>query len=137
MDSEAAVERMATARVARLATVDATGAPHLVPLVFAIAGDKIYSAVDHKPKRSKKLKRLANIAANPGVALLVDEYDDDWSRLWWVRVDGTAESIETGLEWEHAVELLAAKYPQYRGQPPTGDVIAIRIDRVSGWEATP
>lgn len=135
MDTRAALERMATARVARLATVDTAGAPHLVPLVFAVTGDKVYSAVDHKPKRSPKLKRLHNIAANPRVALLVDEYDDDWSQLWWVRVDGTAETIKTGPEWEAAVELLAAKYPQYRGQPPTGDVIAIRIDRVSGWKA--
>jgi len=136
MDSTAALDCFTNARVARLATVDATGAPHLVPLVFAVEGDKIYSAVDHKPKRSTKLKRLANIALNPNVSLLVDHYSDDWAQLWWARIDGPARLIETGEEWERAIERLADKYPQYRGQPPTGDVIEITIDRVSGWSAS-
>ncbi len=81
--------RFASARVARLATADAGGRPHIVPIVFAVEGDIIYSAVDHKPKRTTALRRLANMAENPFVALLVDYYDDDWSRLWWARADGT------------------------------------------------
>ena len=80
--------RFAAARVARLATADATGQPHLVPVTFAVAGDMVYTAVDAKPKRTTALRRLANVAANPRVSLLVDHYDDDWSRLWWVRADG-------------------------------------------------
>ncbi len=137
MDQKRSLQRLAAARVARLATVDSSGLPHIVPLVFAVADGKVYSAVDHKPKRSANLKRLANIAANPRVALLVDQYDDDWSQLWWVRIDGSACVIETGTAWEQAVEMLAHKYPQYRGQPPTGVVIEITIEGISGWAATP
>ncbi|NND02535.1 MAG: TIGR03668 family PPOX class F420-dependent oxidoreductase [Acidimicrobiia bacterium] len=135
MNPSEALDRLAAARVARLATVDADGVPHLVPLVYAVDDRRIFSAVDHKPKRSQRLKRLANITVNPAVALLADEYSDDWSKLWWVRVDGSAKLIETGDEWEGAVELLANKYRQYRGQPPTGAVIEIAIDRISGWSA--
>lgn len=135
MDRPQLLEYLASSRVARLATVDAAGSPHLVPLVFAVDGDRIYSAVDHKPKRSQLLKRMRNIAANPSVAVLADHYEDDWSRLWWVRVDGTAEVIETGPTWERAIGLLADKYPQYRGHPPDGSAIVITIDRISGWTA--
>jgi PPOX class probable F420-dependent enzyme len=127
--------RLASSRVARLATLDAAGRPHLVPLVFAMGPDHIYSAVDHKPKRTPLLKRMRNIAANPHVALLADHYDDDWSRLWWVRVDGTAEIIETGPKWERAIAALVDKYPQYRGHPPDGAAIVITIERVAGWAA--
>ena len=86
------MSRFASARVARLATVDAGGGPHVVPITFAVDGDVIWSAVDDKPKRSRELKRLANIRSNPAVSVLADHYDDDWTRLWWVRADGTAES---------------------------------------------
>ncbi len=127
--------RLASSRVARLATLDAAGHPHLVPLVFAMGTNHIYSAVDYKPKRTPLLKRLRNIAANPHVALLADHYDDDWSRLWWVRVDGTAEIIETGPRWERAITALVDKYPQYRGHPPDGAAIVITIERVAGWAA--
>jgi len=137
MDTTDALQRLAHARVAHLATVDPAGLPHLVPMVFAMDEDGLYSAVDHKPKSSTRLKRLSNIAANPGVALLVDEYADDWSHLWWVRVDGTAQVIHTGERWDRAVSLLADKYAQYRGQPPTGDVIEVTIARISGWAASP
>ena len=129
------LDLLGSSRVARLATLDAAGKPHLVPLVFAIDGDRIYSAVDYKPKRTHLLKRIRNIAVNPAVALLVDHYEDDWARLWWVRVDGTGEVVETGPDWERAIAVLADKYPQYRGNPPDGSAIIISIDRLSGWAA--
>jgi PPOX class probable F420-dependent enzyme len=121
------------ARVARLATVDATGRPHVVPVCFAIVGDTLYTAVDEKPKRTRRLQRLANIEANPVVEVLIDHYEDDWSRLRWVRLRGTARIVED----PHAVELLAAKYPQYREQPPAGPVIAVTIEERSEWTASP
>jgi len=129
-------ERFAAARVARLATADAAGRPHLVPIVFAVAGEVIYSAVDAKPKRSAALRRLANIAANPRVSVLVDHYDDDWTALWWVRADGTARVLDAGSpEGAAAIGLLVARYAPYRGQPPPGPVIAIDVSRWSGWTA--
>jgi PPOX class probable F420-dependent enzyme len=128
--------RFAAAPVARLATVDADGRPHLVPVVFAVDGDTVVSAVDHKPKRSSALKRLANVGANPAVCLLVDHYDDDWDRLWWVRADGQGEVLAADSpEARRAVDLLAVRYPAYRTQPPTGPVLAVAVSRWSGWEA--
>ena len=121
--------------IARLATVGAGGRPHLVPIVFAIEGDAVYSAVDHKRKRSQRLKRLDNIRRNPQVAVLVDRYDDDWSRLWWVRADGTARVIEHGEEFDGAARILVRKYEEYARRPPAGPVIAIDIDAWSGWSA--
>jgi PPOX class probable F420-dependent enzyme len=121
------------ARVARLATVDASGRPHLVPICFAIEGDTLYTAVDEKPKRTRRLQRLANIESNPTVEVLIDHYEDDWSLLWWVRLRGVARIVED----PHAVELLVAKYPQYRAQPPTGPVIAVAIEERSEWTASP
>jgi PPOX class probable F420-dependent enzyme len=122
------------ARVARIATVDASGRPHVVPICFAIEGDTLYTAVDEKPKRTRRLKRLANIEANPHVEVLIDDYDDDdWSRLWWVRLRGVARIVDD----RHALELLAAKYPQYRDQPPAGPVIAVTIEERSEWRASP
>ena len=94
MDPPEARARFAAARVARLATAGPDGRPHLVPMVFAVEADTVYSAVDAKPKATSRLRRLANIAANPAVALLVDHYDDDWSRLWWVRADGSARLLD-------------------------------------------
>jgi PPOX class probable F420-dependent enzyme len=121
------------ARVARLATVDATGRPHVVPICFAIEGDTLYTAVDEKPKRTRQLRRLANIRANPAVEVLIDHYEDDWSRLRWTRLRGAARIVDD----RHAVELLAAKYPQYREQPPAGPVIAVAIEERSEWTASP
>jgi PPOX class probable F420-dependent enzyme len=137
MDPESARALFATARVARLATVGGDGRPHLVPIVFALDGDLLYSAVDHKPKRTQRLHRLANIAANPSVSLLVDHYDEDWTRLWWVRADGAGRVVEpgAGVEHERAVELLVARYEQYAEQPPTGAAIVVEIGRWSGWSA--
>jgi PPOX class probable F420-dependent enzyme len=127
--------RVAAARVARLATVGPGGAPHLVPFCFVLAGEVLYSAVDHKPKRTANLRRLANAAAEPRVCVLVDHYEDDWSRLWWVRLDARAERLEPGPEVERALAELAVKYPQYRETTPAGPVLRIAIERWSGWEA--
>lgn len=124
--------RFAAARVARLATVGADAVPHLVPVTFAVSGSAVVIAVDGKPKRSRDLRRLRNIAENPAVCLLVDEYDEDWTRLWWVRADGTA-TILTGADLNEPVDLLVARYPQYRANRPAGPVISIQVDRWSGW----
>jgi PPOX class probable F420-dependent enzyme len=123
-------ELFVTARVARLATVDATGAPHLVPIVFAVTGDRIHTAVDAKPKRTRALRRLANIAAEPRVSVLADHYDDDWTQLWWVRADGTARVHDGSAE---ALAALTGRYPQYRGTPPPGPFIEITVRRWSSW----
>jgi PPOX class probable F420-dependent enzyme len=126
--------RFEHARVARLATVDADGRPHLVPVCFALDRDTIVSAVDAKPKTTTALRRLANVRANPAVSLLVDHYDDvDWTRLWWARADGDARVVEDGAEHEHACALLVARYTQYRDAPPRGPVVAVAVRRWRGW----
>jgi len=125
--------RLADARVARLATVTAEGSPHLVPCCFVLVGDTVYSAVDGKPKTTLALRRLANIAAHPRASLLVDHYDDDWSTLWWVRVDAAARVVADPGERELALERLTAKYPQYVRTPPPGDVLALDITRWRMW----
>jgi PPOX class probable F420-dependent enzyme len=136
--SDAARRRFAQARVARLATVDADGRPHLVPIAFAVDGETIYHAVDHKPKRTRDLRRLANIEANPAVAVLVDHYDDDWSALWWVRADGAGRVIEADTaEGSAAIDRLVERYEQYRERRPEGPVVAVDVARWSGWSATP
>jgi PPOX class probable F420-dependent enzyme len=128
--------RFAAARVARLATADAHGVPHVVPVVFAVDGDTIVTAVDRKPKRTTALKRLANVRANPHVALLADHYDEDWDALWWARADGLGRVLEPGEpEARHAVRLLADRYPQHRLAPPEGPVLAVAVSRWSGWSA--
>jgi len=129
--------RFAAARVARLATAGADGRPHIVPVVFTAAGDTLYTAVDDiKPKATARLRRLANIAANPAVALLADHYDEDWTALWWVRADGSARLVEPAEdEAARARELLAERYAQYRDAPPPGVVIAVDVARWSGWAA--
>lgn len=130
-------ERVGAARVARLATVDAEGRPHLVPVCFVLLGDVVYSAVDDKPKRHPSLRRLANIEATGRASVLVDEYREDWSALWWVRLDGTGRAVEDPAERARAVAALCAKYPQYTTQPPTGPVLAVTIERWSAWSASP
>jgi len=123
--------------VARLATAGAGGQPHLVPIVFAVANDVVYNAVDHKPKRTRALRRLANVAENPLVAILVDHYDDaDWGRLWWARADGTARLVLAGTDEERrAIERLQARYADYVELPPAGPVLAVDVRRWSGWAA--
>jgi len=134
MISDWARERFAGAQVARLATADGFGRPHLVPIVFAVERATIHSAVDAKPKSSTALRRLANIADNPQVSLLVDHYDDDWTQLWWARADGIARvSVDAGA----AIGLLAERYPQYREAPPAGPFITIAVQHWSGWSASP
>jgi PPOX class probable F420-dependent enzyme len=126
--------RFADARVARLATVGADGQPHLVPLVFAVVDDTIYSVVDAKPKRTTLLRRLANIAANPKVSILVDHYADDWRQLWWVRADGTARVVPLDSdEGRMALGRLTSRYPQYATTVPPGPVLAVDVERWVSW----
>lgn len=106
-----------------------------MPICFALAGEVLYSAVDRKPKRSPRLKRLENIRANPAVTVLVDHYEDDWSRLWWVRLRGRGRVLEDGEERARALALLADKYTQYRAEPPVDAVIAIDLDEWREWHA--
>jgi len=132
--------RVAEARVARLATVTPEGSPHVVPICFAVVDDRIVSAVDEKPKTTTRLRRLENLRANPSVSLLVDHWDDDWSRLWWVRVDGRATVVDDGTASEVAplLEALRAKYPRgYAEQQLAGPVVLIEPRRWTGWEAVP
>jgi len=125
--------RLTTARVARLATIDPDGRPHLVPIVFALDGDTLYSAVDAKPKRSRTLRRIENARARPDVTVLVDHYDDDWSRLWWIRLRGRARVLDDGREAARALGLLCEKYPQYRDEPPGTPVLAVDVTEVRYW----
>jgi PPOX class probable F420-dependent enzyme len=124
-----AEERVARARIGRLATVTATGRPHIVPVCFALAGRRIVTAVDAKPKATTELARLENVRATGRASLLVDHYVDDWSELWWVRIDGVAEVVRS----ETAVDALVAKYEQYREMRPAGPVIAIEPERWQSW----
>jgi PPOX class probable F420-dependent enzyme len=127
--------RLTSARVARLATTDPDGRPHLVPIVFALDGDTLYSAVDRKRKRSSKLRRIENARARPDVTILVDHYDEDWSLLWWIRLRGRARVLDDGDERERALGLLADKYPQYREEPPDGPVLAVDVTETRDWSA--
>jgi PPOX class probable F420-dependent enzyme len=132
--AEEARERFTAARVARLATADAGGRPHVVPIAFALDGDRLYSAVDSKPKHTTELRRLANVRENPRVAVLVDHYDDDdWSALWWARADGAGRVLGSDdPEARRAAELLRERYPRIE---PIGAVLAVDVERWSGWEA--
>jgi PPOX class probable F420-dependent enzyme len=133
MQPDEARRRFSTARVARLATVSATGRPHVVPCTFAADGDVIYSAVDAKPKSTTNLQRLKNIRANPNVAIIADHYEEDWLALWWVRADGMASVIEDEAAIVLPLRLLGERYPQYSTTPPGGPVIVIQVDRWTGW----
>ncbi len=124
-----AEERLALARVGRLATVTPAGRPHIVPVCFALHDRRIVTAVDAKPKETRKLARLENVRATGRASLLVDHYEEDWTRLWWVRVDGPAAVVDD----DAAVEALVAKYEQYRAERPAGPVIAIAPERWRSW----
>ena len=139
MSPAEARRRFAGARVARLATAGADGRPHIVPIVFVLAddgdGDRVYSVVDAKPKRTTALRRLVNVAENPAVSLLADHYAEDWRSLWWARADGVARILGEAdtSESARAVELLHRRYPQQRA---VGAVLAVDVRRWSGWSAT-
>jgi len=127
-----AEERLGQARIGRLATVTLDGRPHVVPVCFALHDGQIFTAVDAKPKATRALQRLENIRTHGSASLLVDHYEDDWTRLWWVRVDGAARIDES----EAGLDALAAKYAQYRDQRPQGPLIAIAPERWRSWTAT-
>src|SRR5438046_9647629 len=124
MEERDALDRFSAARVARIATVDSAGRPHVVPVVFVVEGTTLYWAVDHKAKRSPNLKRLRNIERNPNVELLVDHYEESWDRLWWVRASGPALVLTEPSELHRVIALLGAKYPQYLERTPEGPVVA-------------
>lgn len=128
--------RLAAARHATLATAGADATPHAVPVTFAVADGTLYSAVDDKPKRSARLRRLDNLAVNPAASVLVEEWHEDWTRLWWVRADGTARVLHEGPEHAAAVAALRVKYAQYADHALTGAVVAVALVRVTGWTAS-
>jgi PPOX class probable F420-dependent enzyme len=130
-----AAERFAQAATATLATVGSDGVPHLVPVVFAVHHDVVYTAVDAKRKSTKRLRRLVNIEANPRVCLLVDHYTDDWAQLWWVRADGIAAIHYSGDEMAEGYFLLRRKYHQYQRIALDGPVVTIAVHRWSSWQA--
>ena len=127
--------RLKEARSATLGTVGPEGRPHLVPIVFAYRERRLYTAVDRKPKSTRRLRRLRNIAANPSVSVLVDHYEDDWTLLWWIRIDGTARIIDAGSGFREGISLLTDKYRQYADRPPPGPVIEVRVGTIRAWSA--
>jgi PPOX class probable F420-dependent enzyme len=134
-ESDAVVAMFAQSPVAMLATVGADGAPHLVPVVFAVHDDVVYTAVDAKRKSTQRLRRLANIEANPKVSMLVDHYDDDWAQLWWVRADGIAAIHYSGEEMAAGYALLRKKYLQYQRIALDGPVVTVVVQRWASWQA--
>jgi PPOX class probable F420-dependent enzyme len=133
LSEEEARRRLAAARVARLATASAAGQPHVVPVTFAADGGHIYTAIDHKPKTTANLRRLRNITENPQVSVLADQYSDDWDDLWWARADGSAVLLTDPAQTAAPLALLAARYPQYQEFRPDGPVVAITVNRWTGW----
>ena len=123
------------APVAHLATVAADGQPHIVPVCFVLSGEIAYTAVDFKPKRSARLRRMANIEATGHACLLVDHYGQDWSALWWVRLDGHGRVVADPVEASLAIDALVSKYRQYAEHRPAGPVLAVDITRWSSWSA--
>jgi PPOX class probable F420-dependent enzyme len=136
VNGDRARRRFAAARVATLATLDPSGAPHLVPVTFAVDGATVWTAVDGKPKRGRSLRRHTNVRADPRVSLLVQHWDEDWARLWWVRADGLAVVDDTPETVERVAGLLAGRYDQYRQVPVHGPVIGITVHTWRGWSAT-
>jgi PPOX class probable F420-dependent enzyme len=126
---------LAAQRVARLATADGAGRPHVVPVCYALLRDKVYFTIDEKPKKKPaRLKRLANLRANPVAALVVDRYDEDWSRLGWVMVQGAAEVLEAGPEHDEAQAALRQRYPQLAAMRIEAlPVVAVRIEHAASW----
>lgn len=138
MERAESLRRLAGARVARLATVGPGGLPRLVPICFAVEGGRLYSVVDAKPKRTTRLARLRDVEERGVAAVLVDHYDDaSWGSLWWVRASGRARVVSEAAEAERAIELLVAKYLQYRERRPAGPVLALELDELTSWQASP
>lgn len=133
MDLGLARQRVESAGVARLGTTRPDGRPHLVPCCFVLRDDIVYSAVDAKPKSTLGLRRIKNIVARPAFCLLVDHYDEDWSTLWWVRLDGTGRVVDSRPEVDQAKRALTAKYPQYHQVSIPGAVIALEIATWTSW----
>lgn len=133
MDLSVARRRVQEAPVGRLGTVSPGGRPHLVPCCFALRADTVYTAVDANPKSSLALRRVANVAAQPAACLLVDHYEEDWSRLWWVRLDGMARVEAVGAEADEARRALVGKYPQYGRVAIPGPVIVLEIESWRAW----
>ncbi len=135
MEEAEARALLAAARVAHLATVRPDGRPHVVPVTFAVVGNFVVTMVDHKPKTTTRLQRLANVAAHPSASLLIDHWSEDWTQLLWVRVDGPARIHIDDSIWSEGGAALTAKYHQYADRPPAGPAIVISIDRISGWSS--
>ena len=135
MDEQEAA-RVAAARVGRLATVRPDGTPHVVPVVFALVGGTVVTAVDAKPKRTHDLQRLRNLERQPACSLLVDAYDEDWSQLWWVRLDGVARVVRDEPERSEHVAALVDKYGQYRSAQPPGPVVVVEVRATTSWSAS-
>jgi PPOX class probable F420-dependent enzyme len=136
MMQESEREFLMAQRVGRLATADARGNPHVVPVCFAISGDTLYVTIDEKPKRAggRPLKRLRNMLDNASTAFVADRYDEDWSKLGWVMLRGRADILADGAEHDRAQALLRERYAPYRAmQLADLPVIALRIERVTSW----
>ncbi len=128
-----ALRRVGTARSGHLGTVRADGRPHVVVVTFALVGDAVVTAIDHKPKKTERLQRLINLEHRPDATFLVDHYEDDWDRLWWVRIDGEAAIFTGGPERDQAIAALQHKYADYRDRAPQGPVISLSISRITSW----
>ncbi len=128
-----ALERFAHARVGRLATMREDGSPHLVPFAFVLHGDALYAAIDEQTARGRNSMRADNIRRDPRVSVLVDHYEGDWNRTWWVRADGLARVVDDGDDRDRVLSILAEKYEQYRRQPPGGPAIVVDVKRWSYW----
>lgn len=135
-------DRITASRIGRMATVRSDGTPHVVPITFAISNETLVTVIDAKPKRTTKLQRLRNLRTNPAVSVIVDHYDDNWSALWWIRIDGLARVVEGDVlagdapERNAAIAALVAKYPQYRATAPGGPVIIVQPTCWTAWSAT-
>jgi PPOX class probable F420-dependent enzyme len=129
MEHEEMRRRAVSARAARVGTFDERGHIHLVPIVFVIEGDTLYSSTDEKPRA----KRLRNLQRDPRVSVVIDVYDEEWSKVWWVRLVGRGRAVEEGPEFERARRLLCEKYPQFEGDPGGGPIMAVDVDEWSGW----
>ena len=133
MDLTLAGQRVEHARIARLGTYMPNRGPHLVPCCFALRGDVVFTAIDAKPKSTLAVQRTKNIAANPAACLLVDHYEEDWSTLWWVRLDARGRVVDSLVETKQAITAIRAKYAQYRHNAIPGPVIALHITRWTAW----